>query len=158
MKNKTLCQFHFLYLVKFIFMSFSNLYSSGFKQRNRDHFASIVRIALSDGVISKEEEAFINRTAINLEIEEQEVETIKANLDNYPINPPSTEQRRLERLYDLARMVFADQIADEAEKKIMNRLIIGLGFPHEEVEDIINQSFEQIQKGSDEDEFVASFK
>ncbi len=139
-------------------MSFSNLYSSGFKQRNRDHFASIVRVALSDGVISKEEEAFINRTAINLEIEEQEVETIKANLDNYPINPPSTEQRRLERLYDLSRMVFADQIADEAEKKIMNRLIIGLGFPHEEVEDIINQSFEQIQKGSDEDEFVASFK
>jgi len=139
-------------------MSFSNLYSSGFKQRNRDHFASIIRIALSDGVISKEEEAFINRTAINLEIEEQEVETIKANLDNYPINPPSTEQRRLERLYDLARMVFADQIADEAEKKIMNRLIIGLGFPHEEVKDIINQSFEQIQKGSDEDEFVASFK
>ena len=139
-------------------MSFSNLYSSGFKQRNRDHFASIVRIALSDGVISKEEEAFINRTAINLEIEEQEVETIKANLDNYPINPPSTEQRRLERLYDLARMVFADQIADQAEKKIMNRLTIGLGFPHEEVEDIINQSFEQIQKGSDEDEFVASFK
>ena len=139
-------------------MSFSNLYSSGFKQRNRDHFASIVRIALSDGVISKEEEAFINRTAINLEIEEQEVETIKANLDNYPINPPSTEQRRLERLYDLTRMVFADQIADEAEKKIMNRLIIGLGFPHEEVEDIINQSFEQIQKGSDEEEFVASFK
>ena len=142
----------------YILMSFSNLYSSGFKQRNRDHFASIVRVALSDGVISKEEEAFINRTAINLEIEEQEVETIKANLDNYPINPPSTEQRRLERLYDLARMVFADQIADEAEKKIMNRLIIGLGFPHEEVEDIINQSFEQIQKGSDEDEFVASFK
>jgi uncharacterized tellurite resistance protein B-like protein len=139
-------------------MSFSNLYSSGFKQRNRDHFASILRIALSDGVISKEEEAFINRTAINLEIEEQEVETIKANLDNYPINPPSTEQRRLERLYDLARMVFADKIADEAEKKIMNRLIIGLGFPHKEVEDIINQSFEQIQKGSDEDEFVASFK
>lgn len=139
-------------------MSFSNLYSSGFKQRNRDHFASIVRIALSDGVISKEEEAFINRTAINLEIEEQEVETIKANLDNYPINPPPTEQRRLERLYDLARIVFADQIADEAEKKILNRLIIGLGFPHEEVEDIINQSFEQIQKGSDEDEFVASFK
>ena len=139
-------------------MSFSNLYSSGFKQRNRDHFASIVRIALSDGVISKEEEAFINRTAINLEIEEQEVETIKADLDSYPINPPSNEQRRLERLYDLARMVFADQIADQAEKKIMNRLIIGLGFPHEEAENVINHSFEQILKGSDEDEFIASFK
>ena len=40
----------------------------------------------------------------------------------------------------------------------MNRLVVGLGFPHEEVNDIIKQSFEQILKGSDEDEFIASFK
>lgn len=138
-------------------MSFSDLYSSGFKQRNRDHFAAIVRVALSDGIITEEEEAFINRTAFNLEIEEQEVEAIKANLENYPINPPSTVQRRLERLYDLARMVFADHIADEAEKKLMNRLVIGLGFPTEKAEQIISHSFEQIQKGSDEETFVASF-
>lgn len=139
-------------------MSFSDLYSSGFKQRNRDHFAAIVRVALSDGVISPEEESFINRTAINLEIEEDEVATIKANIDDYPINPPHTELRRLERLYDLTRMVFADKIADESEKKLMNRLVVGLGFPHEEVKEIIDQSFEEIEKGSDEDEFIASFK
>ena len=139
-------------------MSFSNLYSSGFKQRNRDHFAAIVRVALSDGVISEEEEAFISRTAINLEIEDDEVATIKANIDNYPINPPHTEQRRLERLFDLARMVFADKIAEEAEKQLMNRLVVGLGFPHEEAESIIFRSFIEIQKGSDEEEFIASFK
>ena len=139
-------------------MSFSNLYSSGFKQRNRDHFAAIVRVALSDGVISEEEEALISRTAINLEIEDDEVATIKANIDNYPINPPHTEQRRLERLFDLARMVFADKIAEEAEKQLMNRLVVGLGFPHEEAESIISRSFIEIQKGSDEEEFIASFK
>ena len=139
-------------------MSFSNLYSSGFKQRNRDHFAAIVRVALSDGVISEEEEAFISRTAINLEIEDDEVATIKANIDNYPINPPHTEQRRLERLFDLARMVFADKIAEEAEKQLMNRLVVGLGFPHKEAESIISRSFIEIQKGSDEEEFIASFK
>ncbi|HAS18952.1 MAG TPA: fructose 1,6-bisphosphatase, partial [Flavobacteriaceae bacterium] len=67
-------------------MSFSQLYSPAFRERNRDHFAAIVRIALSDGIISEEEEAFINRTAINLDIEESEVAKIKANLDAYPIN------------------------------------------------------------------------
>lgn len=46
---------------------------------------------------------------------------IKANIDNYPINPPHKEQIRLERLYDLTRMFFADKIADENEKKLMNR-------------------------------------
>ena len=138
-------------------MNFSNLYSPAFRERNRDHFAAILRIALSDGIISEEEEAFINRTAINLEIDEDEVAKIKANLDDYPINPPATQQKRLERLYDLSRMVFADNIADDAEKKLMKRLIVGLGFPSNETEAIIQKSFTEIQNGSDEDEFVSAF-
>ena len=138
-------------------MNFSNLYSPAFRERNRDHFAAILRIALSDGIISEEEEAFINRTAINLEIDEDEVAKIKANLDDYPINPPATQQKRLERLYDLSRMVFADNIADDAEKKLIKRLIVGLGFPSNEIEAIIEKSFTEIQNGSDEDEFVSAF-
>ena len=138
-------------------MSFSDLYTPGFKSRNRDHFAAIVRIALADGVISSEEEAFINRTAINLEIEESEVDEIKANIDDYPINPPATKQRRLERLYDLTRMVVADHIADKGEKKLMHRLIIGLGFPSDNVNEIIEKSIIEINKVSDEEEFVAAF-
>jgi len=139
-------------------MSFSDLYTPGFKSRNRDHFAAIIRIALADGIISKEEESFINRTAINLEIEDSEVIEIKANIDSYPINPPATEQSRLERLYDLSRMVFADNIADEAEKNLLKRLVIGLGFSVDKVDQVIEKSFLEISKGSDEEEFIASFR
>ena len=138
-------------------MSFSDLYTSGFKTRNRDHFAAIVRVALADRIISSEEEAFINRTAINLEIDENEVAEIKANINDYPINPPASEQRRLERLYDLTRMVVADHIADDAEKKLMHRLIIGLGFPSDKANEIIEKSISEINKGSDEEDFIASF-
>ena len=138
-------------------MSFSYLYTSGFKTRNRDHFAAIVRVALADGIISSEEEAFINRTAINLEIDENEVAEIKVNINDYPINPPASEQRRLERLYDLTRMVVADHIADDAEKKLMHRLIIGLGFPSDKANEIIEKSISEINKGSDEEDFIASF-
>ncbi len=139
-------------------MSFSDLYTPGFKSRNRDHFAAIVRIALADGIISDQEEAFINRTAINLEIEENEVAEIKANINDYPISPPATEQRRLERLYDLSRMVFADNIADESEKTLLRRLVIGLGFSISDVDGIISKAFEEIKKGSDEDDFLIAFK
>ena len=138
-------------------MSFSNLYTSRFKTRNRDHFAAIVRLALADGKISDEEQAFINRTAINLEIDEAEVDNIIENINDYPINPPVSKQIRLERLYDLTRMVFADNIADEAEKKLMKRLIIGLGFEADNADYIVEKSFEEILKGSDEDEFIAAF-
>jgi predicted NUDIX family phosphoesterase len=138
-------------------MSFSNLYTSRFKTRNRDHFAAIVSLALADGKISDEEQAFINRTAINLEIDEAEVDNIIKNINDYPINPPASKQIRLERLYDLTRMIFTDNIADEAEKQLMNRLVIGLGFEADNADYIIKKSFEEVLKGSDEDEFIAAF-
>lgn len=138
-------------------MSFSALFTPGFKQRNRDHFAAIVRIALSDGIITDEEKAFINRTAINLEIEDSEVAEIMANPDNYPINPPANEKRRLERLFDLTRMVFADNIADEEEVLLLNRLVVGLGFNTEESNNISAKALKLVSDGLDEDEFVAAF-
>jgi uncharacterized tellurite resistance protein B-like protein len=147
----------FLSLNKIYFMSFSDLFTPGFKQRNRDHFAAIVRVALADGIITDEEKAFLNRTAINLEIEEAEVAEIMANPDNYPINPPSNEQRRLERLYDLTRMVYADHIADEGEIQLLNRLVIGLGFATDDAQAIAEKALALVADGRDEDEFVAAF-
>ena len=138
-------------------MSFSDLFTPGFKQRNRDHFAAIVRVALADGIITDEEKAFLNRTAINLEIEEAEVAKIMANPDNYPINPPANEQRRLERLYDLTRMVYADHIADEGEVQLLNRLVIGLGFATDDAQAIAEKALALVADGRDEDEFVAAF-
>lgn len=138
-------------------MSFSELFTSGFKQRNRDHFAAIVRVALSDGIITDEEKAFLNRTAINLEIEDAEVAEIMANPDSYPINPPANEQRRLERLFDLTRMVYADHIADEGEIQLLNRLVVGLGFATDDANAIAEKALTLVADGNDEDEFVAAF-
>ena len=138
-------------------MSFSDLFTPGFRQLNRDHFAAIVRVALADGIITDEEKAFLNRTAINLEIEEAEVAEIMANPDNYPINPPANEQRRLERLYDLTRMVYADHIADEGEIQLLNRLVIGLGFATDDAQAIAEKALALVADGRDEDEFVAAF-
>lgn len=41
---------------KTINMSFSDLFDSGFRNRNKGHFSAIVRVALSDGIITPEEQ------------------------------------------------------------------------------------------------------
>jgi hypothetical protein len=76
----------------------SNVFSSNFKNRNRDHFASIVRVALSDDIITDDERKFINRLAILLEIEPAEADEIILNPDSHQINPPASELKRLERV------------------------------------------------------------
>ena len=48
-------------------MSISDLFDSGFQKRNQDHFAAIVKVAMSDGVITDEERAFLDRLATRLD-------------------------------------------------------------------------------------------
>ena len=139
-------------------MSFSDLYSTGFRERNRDHFAAIVRVALSDGIINEEEKAFIDRLADNLDISEEEKLAIIENPAQYPINPPVLYETRLERLYDIARMVYVDHIADETEMSIMIRLGIGLGFTPGNVEFIVKKAMYLLNLGVDLETFKEEIK
>ena len=78
-------------------MSISDFYSSGFKNKNRAHFTAIVSIAKSDGTITQEEQKFLDRMAINLEIEGNEYQNILENSSTFEINPPVNQVERLER-------------------------------------------------------------
>ncbi|WP_224488709.1 tellurite resistance TerB family protein [Robertkochia flava] len=139
-------------------MSISDLYSSGFRERNRDHFAAIVRVALSDGEITPEEHEFLSRLAKNLDVEPPEYEKILENPFIYPVNPPLSHEKRLERLYDIARMVYVDEIEDEPEIQIMKRLCIGLGFKTDKVDAVIQKAMDLIHEGATLDRFKDEMK
>ncbi len=109
-------------------MTFSELFDSGFKKRNQDHFAAIVRIAMDDNVITEEEKGFLDRLARKLDILKLVYDAILEDYKSHPINPPITSERRLERLFDLARMVYADHIKDEHEVLILTKIAVGLGY------------------------------
>jgi len=139
-------------------MSISDLFDSGFQKRNQDHFASIVRVAMSDGVITDGEQAFLDRLARNLEISENDYKEILKDYATHPINPPSNYERRLERLYDLARMIFADDHLGERQTAMLERLSVGLGFSPENVSYVVDKAMKLVQTGIDRDDFVDEIK
>lgn len=139
-------------------MSFSDLFDSGFKKRNEDHFAAIVRVAMSDGVISDSEKAFLDRLARNLDISEGDYAIILKDYKTHPVNPPSTYDRRLERLYDLARMVWVDHIDIENKMIVLERLCVGLGFRSSNAKYVADKSIELVKQGVDVDDFSEEIK
>jgi len=139
-------------------MSFSDLFDSGFKQRNEDHFAAIVRVAMSDGFISEVEKTFLDRLARNLDINENDYALILKDYKTHPINPPSTYDRRLERLYDLARMVWVDHINHDEKMVILERLCVGLGFKSTNAKYVADKSIELVKQGVDIDTFSEEIK
>jgi uncharacterized tellurite resistance protein B-like protein len=134
-------------------MSYSDLFSSGFTSRNQDHFASIVSVALSDGVISPEEQTFLDRLSQKLDISKERYSTILDNYKSHPINPPASLENRIERLYDLARMVYADLIKDAHELALLSKLVIGLGFQAEMASKVVSTSLKLVSDRVDIDTF-----
>ncbi|GAB5564798.1 MAG: TerB family tellurite resistance protein [Winogradskyella sp.] len=139
-------------------MSISDLFESGFKKRNEDHFAAIVRVAMSDGIINDAEKAFLDRLATRLDITESDYKAILKDYNSHPINPPVSYDMRLERLYDLARMVWADHIEGPNQLGLLEKLCVGLGFNQDNVKYIADKALTLVHYEVDLDEFTDRMK
>ena len=139
-------------------MSISDLFDSGFRERNKGHFSAIVRVALTDGSVSEQEKKFLDHLAQELEISEEEYQEILENPMKYPINPPLLYNRRLERLYDLSRMVYADPNLGERKIKLLKKFALRLGFTPGNADYIVDKALKLVELGVDLDEFTFEIK
>jgi len=129
-------------------MSFADLFNSGFTTRNQDHFASIVRVAYSDDIISEEEKAFLDRLSQKLDISKERYANILKGYKSHPINPPAFLEKRIERLYDLTRMVYIDHIKDSHEIQLLSKIAIGLGFDTKLVSTVVHRALKLVSEKS----------
>lgn len=139
---------------KQLIMSFSDLFDSEFTQRNKGHFSSIVRLALADGVFAPEEKEFLDKLAIRLGISLEEYSEIIENPLKYPINPPYLNSMRLERLYDLAKIVHVDHHLGDKQEVMLKKLCLGLGFTSQNVDAVVAKALFLIDKNTDIDDFI----
>jgi uncharacterized tellurite resistance protein B-like protein len=139
-------------------MSISDLFDSGFRKRNEDHFAAIVRLAIDDGKITDEEKAFLDRLARNLDINEFDYKQILKDYATHPINPPLSYDKRLERLFDLVRMVFVDHIPDEHQVRLLHKFAVGLGFSAVNVVYIVDKALKLVSTQANLEEFTYAIK
>ncbi|HEX8270954.1 MAG TPA: TerB family tellurite resistance protein [Flavobacterium sp.] len=135
-------------------MSFSDMFDSEFNARNKGHFSSIVRVAMSDGTISSEEKVFLDRLAARLDISASEYEEILENPNRYPINPPYLHSQRLERLYDLARTVHVDHQLGDKQETLLRKFAIALGFTPGNVTYIVDKALTLVDQEVDSDTFL----
>jgi len=139
-------------------MAISDLFDSEFRKRNKSHFASIVRMAMSDDVMTKSEQKFLYRLANNLNISEADYKKILKEYNSYSINVPTSYDDRLERLYDLARMVWADKIRQKDQVKLLRRFCVALGFHAVNAKYITKKALELVKQEDDLEQFVYGIK
>lgn len=135
-------------------MSFSDLFSTSFSSRNRGHFSAIVRVALADGKLAPVEKEFLDKLARRLDVSQEEYAEILADPLKYPINPPYLYSQRLDRLYDLARMVYVDRDLGENQVNMLKKFCVALGFTPGNVNYIVAKAFDLLKENVDLDTFI----
>lgn len=139
-------------------MSISDLYPTGLHEQNIGHFATIVRLSLLDKKIDNAELKLLKRLAKRLDISKREFKTIIKNPDTYPLNPPVSYEERLERLYDLTKMMFLGKKPTIDKTSLMNRIAIALGFPVENAREVVKESIIFFIKEPNMEDFKKAIK
>ncbi|MEP2937599.1 MAG: TerB family tellurite resistance protein [Gilvibacter sp.] len=134
-------------------MSFTDLFESGEHSRNLGHFASLVTLAAVSGSISESEEKLLKRFSRKLEILDSEYKEIMKNPSGYPINPPNSAEKRLERMFDLFKLIFVDHEIEAEERELVERYAIGLGFSEESATKLIKKSVTIFSGGLDFEDY-----
>ena len=139
-------------------MSISDLFPTGLHEENIGHFATIVRIALLDTKIDAKEYELLERLAVRLDITKKEFDSILKKPKIYPANPPVSYEDRLSRLYDLTKMLFLDKNPTIDKTSMMDRIAVELGFPIENVRDIVKEAIKFFLKEPDIYDFKKAIK
>jgi len=121
-------------------MPILDLYSHSEKRKNLAHFASIATLAAVDGEINPQELKLLNSFAYKLNITEAEFKEVMKKSNKYPIDPQNNSELRLERLFDLFRIIFADNEVEDDEMILLKRYAIGLGYTNDKADKIIEKS------------------
>ncbi|MHC5200963.1 tellurite resistance TerB family protein [Myroides sp. LJL119] len=133
------------------------VFDADFVDRNRGHFASIVRVALANGHCTVEERKFIDQLAHRLEILPEDYKNILKDPTKYPVNPPYSEILRIERLYDLARMTYIDHVLGPKQKDILKKFAVALGFT-QDIDYLVDKALSLLVLNTDLDTFIEEIK
>nr|WP_315195090.1 TerB family tellurite resistance protein [uncultured Flavobacterium sp.] len=139
-------------------MPFSDLFNSENIQKNRGHFSAIVRVAHADGNISEQEQNFLDKLAVALQISKEEYDEILEDPAKYPINAPYLYTERLEALYKLARIVHRDHQLGDLQEHLLVKFALALGFTPGNVNYIVDKALKLVDLQVDEETFLYEMK
>jgi len=128
--------------------------------RNRiSVLATLVKLSLADGVLDENEMKIITRVARDYGLLAQDdILYIIKNYEKYSLEPTYNYDERIEQLYNLTKIIYADGRIDKNELKILKNAIVALGFPPKNTDNIYETAVGLIVDDTDLEDFNKAIK
>lgn len=121
-------------------MSNEDLFENIRNSTKQNHFANLVNIASIDGEIKPSEQKLLKRFAKKFDVSDEGVEKILENPSSFPVHAINSKSQRLEFLFDLLKIVYADHVMDKSEELLIIKYAVGLGYSDDQAASMIQKS------------------
>lgn len=139
-------------------MSFYDFITNSGKNICKDNFINLVQIARVDGKISEEQMRILHKEGRKFGLTEPEIDNLLITEGNQSYTPPYSLRGKFVHLYNIAEVVLEDEVVTEAEKKMVRKFAVEVGFRDEIIEELMELLTNGIKNGDPEEVLFKEFK
>lgn len=97
----------------------------------KNHIKNLLALAKVDGHIHEKEEALLYRISKRYGLKERQVEELVLSDEQFQMNVPDNHNDKMNLLYDLILMVYADEVVDQHEIEFCEEAVKQFGMKKE---------------------------
>ena len=127
------------------------------RKQNTEYFIQLVRIAMADDVVSKQELEMLRRTGRKLGFTDNETARIIETTGKSDYAAPLELSERFEQMYGVVKMTLADGAIDKNEMRLASGFAMKSGFTENEIPKLLLLLINGNKHGKDGKELFESY-
>lgn len=109
----------------------------------KNHIKNLLALAKADGFIHEKEEKMLFKIGRRYGLKDRQIKTLVESDEKHQINVPDNHQDKMNVLYDLMLMVYADGVVEKREIAFCEDMVKKFGMKKDVVKWLLNEVFEK---------------
>ncbi len=105
----------------------------------KNHIKNLLALAKADGHMHPKEEALLYKIAKRYGLKDRQVKMLVDAAEKYEVNVPDNHNDKMNLLYDLVLMVYADDVVDKHEIQFCEQVVKSFGMKKDLVAWLLNE-------------------
>lgn len=115
-----------------------------YKTYKKNHIKNLLALAKADGHMHPKEEALLYKIGKRYGLKEKQVKQMVDSNEKFEVNVPDNHNDKMNLLYDLVLMVYADNVVDKHEIEFCEQAVKNFGMKKE----LVGWLLKQFDKGT----------
>jgi uncharacterized membrane protein YebE (DUF533 family) len=110
----------------------------------KNHIKNLLALAKADGHMHPKEETLLYKIAKRYGLKDRQVKALVDAAEKYEVNVPDNHNDKMNLLYDLVLMVYADDVVDKHEVQFCEQVVKSFGMK----KDLVNWLLNEFERGT----------